>query len=332
MNGDLGSPSYNHQMKAILIREFGAPGVMQLEDVAPPVAGPGQVVVRVKAAGVNPVDTYVRSGAYARKPPLPHTPGFDVAGVIESLGSGITQLKPGDRVYGFLVAGGYAELVVCDESHVRKLPDNVSFEQGAALGTPYTTAWIALFSRVNARPGETALVHGASGGVGIAAVQIARAHGLRVIGTAGTEEGLQAIRDEGAHVALNHHTAGYLDALTQSGGAGAPNVVVEMLANVNLDRDLDVIAPRGRIVVVGNRGRAEIDARKAMGKDASISGVMLFNATPAELHEAQAGIVAGLENGSLKPRIGRRFPLADAAAAHEAVMSPGAMGKIVLIP
>ena len=207
MSGDLGSPSYNHQMKAILIREFGAPGVMQLEDVAPPVAGPGQVVVRVKAAGVNPVDTYVRSGAYARKPPLPHTPGFDIAGVIESIGSGITQLKPGDRVYGFLVAGGYAELVVCDESHVRKLPDNVSFEQGAALGTPYTTAWIALFSRVNARPGETALVHGASGGVGIAAVQIARAHGLRVIGTAGTEEGLQAIRDEGAHVALNHHTA-----------------------------------------------------------------------------------------------------------------------------
>jgi NADPH2:quinone reductase len=319
-------------MKAILIREFGAPAVMKLEEVPPPAAGPGQVVVRVKAAGVNPVDTYVRSGAYARKPALPHTPGFDIAGIIESVGSGVTRVKVGDRVYGFLVSGGYAELVACDESHVRPLPDTVSFEQGAALGTPYTTAWIALFSRLHARPGETALVHGASGGVGVAAVQIARAHGLRVIGTAGTEQGLRAIREDGAHVALNHHTAGYLDSLNQAGGAGAPDVVVEMLANVNLDRDLDVIAPRGRIVIVGNRGRGEIDARKAMGKDATISGVMLFNATPAELNEAQAGLIAGLENGSLKPRIGQRLPLADAAQAHEAVMSPGAMGKIVLIP
>jgi NADPH2:quinone reductase len=319
-------------MKAILIREFGAPGVMKLEEVPPPTAGPGHVVVRVKAAGVNPVDTYVRSGAYARKPPLPHTPGFDIAGIVESIGSGVTRVKPGDRVYAFLVSGGYAELVACDESRVRPLPDTISFEQGAALGTPYTTAWIALFARLHARPGETALVHGASGGVGVAAVQIARAHGLRVIGTAGTEEGLRAIQEDGAHVALNHHTAGYLDSLTQPGGAGAPDVVVEMLANVNLDRDLDVIAPRGRIVVVGNRGRGEIDARKAMGKDATICGVMLFNATPAELNEAQAGLIAGLENGSLKPRIGRRLPLADAAQAHEAVMSPGAMGKIVLIP
>ena len=317
-------------MKAILIREFGAPGVMKLEEVAPPAAGPGQVVVRVKAAGVNPVDTYVRSGLYARKPSLPHTPGFDIAGVVESVGSGDTRLKPGDRVYGFLVAGGYAELVACDESHVRRLPDRVSFEQGAALGVPYATAWIALLLRANARPGETVLVHGASGGVGVAAVQIARAHGLRVIGTAGTEEGLQAVRDNGAHLALNHHTPGYLDRV--AGGEAAPNIVIEMLANINLDRDLDVVAPRGRIVIVGSRGRTEIDPRKAMGKDATISGVMLFNATPLELNEAHAGLVAGLENGSLEPRIGKRIPLADAAHAHEALMSPGASGKIVLLP
>jgi NADPH2:quinone reductase len=319
-------------MKSIVIREYGAPSVMKLEEVATPAAGPGQVLVRVKAAGVNPVDSYVRSGNYARKPPLPHTPGFDIAGVIESVGTGVTALKAGDRVYGFLVSGGYAEIVACDQTHVRRLPDKASFEQGAALGVPYATAWIALFLRANARPGETVLIHGASGGVGIAAVQMARAQGLTVIGTAGTDEGLAAIRQEGAHVALNHHTAGYLDTLAAAGGPGSPNVIIEMLANVNLDRDLDVIAPRGRIVVVGNRGRGEIDARKAMGKDASISGILLFNATPGELHEAHAGIVAGLETGTLQPRIGRRIPLADAAQAHEAVMSPGAMGKIVLIP
>jgi NADPH2:quinone reductase len=318
-------------MKAIVVREFGAPDVLKLEDVPDPVAGPGQVLIRVEAAGVNPVDTYIRSGVYARKPPLPHFPGMDAAGVVESVGPAVTRVKPGERVYAFLVTGGYAERLVCEETHVRRLPDNVSFEQGAALGVPYATAWLALLSRANARPGETALVHGASGGVGIAAVQIARAHGLHVVGTAGTEEGLRAIIEEGAHLALNHRAAGYLDRLSQSADA-APNVIVEMLANINLDHDLDVIAPRGRIVIVGNRGRGEIDARKTMGKDVTICGLMLFNATPGELNEAHAGIVAGLENGTLKPRIGRRIPLADASQAHEAVMSPGALGKIVLIP
>jgi NADPH2:quinone reductase len=317
-------------MKAIVVREFGAPDVLKLEEAPDPVAAAGQVVIRVKAAGVNPVDTYIRSGAYARKPPLPHFPGMDAAGVVESVAQDVTRFKPGDRVYTFLATGGYAERLACDETRVRRLPDNVSFEQGAALGVPYATAWLALFSRANARPGETALVHGASGGVGVAAVQMARAHGLRVVGTAGTEEGLQAIREEGAHLALNHRSEGYLDGLLQAGSA--PNVIVEMLANVNLDRDLDVITPRGRIVIIGNRGRGEIDARKAMGKDVTICGLMLFNATPVELNEAHAGIVAGLENGTLKPRIGRRIPLADAPQAHEAVLSPGAMGKIVLIP
>jgi NADPH2:quinone reductase len=319
-------------MKAIVVREFGAPAVMKLEEVPDPVAGTGQVVIRVKAAGVNPVDTYIRSGIYARKPPLPHYPGMDLAGIVQTVGPGVTKFRAGDRVYAFLATGGYADLVACDESRVRRLPDNASFEQGAALGVPYATAWIALFSRADARPGETALVHGASGGVGVAAVQMARAHGLRVIGTAGTDEGLQAIREEGAQVTLNHRTPGYLDSLAESSDAGNPHVIVEMLANVNLDRDLDIIAPRGRIIIVGNRGRGEIDARKAMGKDVSIAGMMLFNATPQELNEAHAGIVAGLENGALRPRIGRRLPLGEAPQAHEAVMSPGAMGKIVLIP
>ena len=319
-------------MKAIVVREFGGPQVMKLETAPDPAAGPGQVVIRVKAAGVNPVDTYVRSGIYPRKPPLPYSPGMDAAGVVESVGTGVTRVKPGDRVYAFLISGAYAELAVCDETQVRPLPEKASFEQGAALGIPYATAWLALFSRAGARPGETVLVHGASGGVGIAAVQIARAHGLHVIGTAGTDEGLQAIRSEGAHVALNHHTPGYLDALAGPEGGQAPHVIVEMLANVNLDRDLDVISPRGRIVIIGNRGRGEIDARKAMGKDATIRGLMVFNASREELHEAFAGISAGLETGVLRPRIGRRIPLADAAQAHEAVMSPGALGKIVLIP
>jgi len=319
-------------MKAIVIREFGAPSVMKVEDLADPVPGAGQVLIRVGAAGVNPVDTYIRSGVYARKPALPHTPGMDIGGTVAAVGAGVTSVKPGDRVYAFLVTGGYAQLTLAEEWQVRVLPPLTSFEQGAALGVPYATAWLALFRRAAARPGETVLVHGASGGVGLATVQMARAHGLHVIGTAGTDAGLAAVREAGAHAVLNHRTPDYTDQVPSLSGSSGLNVVVEMLANVNLDRDLDLIGARGRIVVVGNRGRVEIDPRKTMAKDACITGVMLFNASRDELREAHAAIVGGLESGALKPVIGKELPLNEAPQAHEAVMQPGALGKIVLKP
>ena len=178
-------------MKAIRVHEFGGPAVMKLEDVPDPAAGPGQVVVRVRAAGVNPVDAYIHTGTYARKPPLPYTPGQDGAGEVESIGAGVTAFKAGDRVYiagvGNTVAGAgtYAERAVCIPSQLHRLPARASFGQGAALGVPYCTAYRALFHRANARPGETVLVHGATGGVGIAAVELAHARGLTVIGSGG---------------------------------------------------------------------------------------------------------------------------------------------------
>jgi NADPH2:quinone reductase len=184
-------------MKAIVVREFGPADVLKLEDVATPSPGPGQVVVRVKAVGVNPVETYIRAGTYARRPALPYTPGTDIGGIIDAVGPGVTRLTVGGRVYTHGTAagiGGYAEAAIYDEAQVHPLPDRVSFAQGAAIGVPYATAWRALFTRAQARPGETVLVHGASGGVGIAATQIARAAGLRVIGTAGTEAGLALAR------------------------------------------------------------------------------------------------------------------------------------------
>jgi NADPH2:quinone reductase len=319
-------------MKAIVVRAFGGPEVLQLEDVPDPVPGSGQVSIRVRAVGVNPVDTYIRSGLYARKPPLPYVPGTDLGGVVDATGPGVTRLAPGDRVYAHAVAGACAELAVCDEWQAHRLPDGVSFGQGAAIGVPYATAWRALFIRAGARAGETVLVHGGSGGVGIAAIQIARAHGLRVIATAGSDEGLRTIGQQGAHDVLDHREPEYLQrVLPLTAGAGV-DVVLEMLANVNLDRDLDLLAFRGRVVVIGNRGRIEIDPRKTMGKDAAILGLTLFNATREEFREIHAGIVAGLENGSLRPVVGREMPLAETAAAHTAVMQPGAKGKIVLMP
>ena len=319
-------------MKAIVVRAFGPPEVMKLEDVPDPSARQGQVLIRVKAVGVNPVDSYIRSGSYARKPNLPYTPGTDLGGIVEAVGSGVSRVKPGDRVYAHAVAGACAELAVCDQAVAVPLPDHVSFQQGAAMGVPYGTAWRALFIRGQARPGETVLVHGASGGVGTAAIQIARAHGMRVIGTAGTAQGVKLVRELGAHDVLNHRDPDYMQQVMPLTGGRGVDVVLEMLANVNLDRDLDVIAPRGRVVVIGNRGRVEIDPRKTMGKDGAILGLTLFNATPEELREIHAGLAAGLENGSLKPAIGRELPLAEAAKAHVAVMESGAFGKIVLMP
>ncbi len=326
-------------MKAIVVREFGGPDVMQIQDVADPSPGPGQVLIRVHAVGVNPVETYIRAGVYARTPPLPYTPGSDIGGVVAAVGSGVTRVKEGDRVYAHGIAGGYAELALAEAWQVHPLPERVSFQQGAALGVPYATAWRALFIRAGAKAGETVLVHGASGGVGVAAVQIARAHGLTVIGTAGTEAGMRLVSEQGAHHVLNHKAPDYLQEVmritaapsTPAQGAGV-DVILEMLANVNLDKDLDVLAFRGRIVVIGNRGRVEIDARKAMGKDAAILGMVLFNATREEFHEIHSGLVAGLESGTLRPVVGKELPLADAAKAHVTVMEPGAFGKIVLIP
>ena len=324
-------------MKAIRVHEFGGPEVMRLEDVPDPTPGADEVVVRIRAAGVNPVDTYIRSGAYARTPPLPYTPGSDGAGDIESIGSDVKAYARGDRVYvaGYGNkpggAGTYAELAVCSPSQVYRLPARTSYAQGAALGVPYATAYRALFHRAAARPAETVLVHGATGGVGIAVVELAHAHGMRVIGSGGTDAGLALVREHGADVLVNHRTPNYTDEILRATGGRGVDVVIEMAAHVNLDRDLSLLARHGRIVVVGNRGRIEIDPRQAMGRDAAILAMTLFNATDRDLAEIHAALIAGLDNGTLNPAIGRELPVGDAAKAHAAVMEPGARGKIVLI-
>jgi NADPH2:quinone reductase len=319
-------------MKAIVVREFGGPEVMKLEEATPPTPGPGQVTVRVRAVGVNPVDGYIRSGTYARKPTLPYTPGTDVAGTIEAVGQGVSRVAVGDRVYAHAAVGGYAEVALCEEWQAHALPPRVTAAQGAAIGVPYATAWRALFVRAHAKAGDVVLVHGGSGGVGTAAIQIARSHGMRVVATAGTADGATLVRTQGAHHVLNHREPGYLGQVSALTGGHGVDVVLEMLANVNLDHDLDVLAHGGRVVVIGNRGRVEIDPRKAMGKDAAVLGMTLFNATRAEFHEIHSGIVAGLENGTLTPVVAKELPLAEASRSHVAVMEPGALGKIVLVP
>ncbi|MBI3875997.1 MAG: NADPH:quinone reductase [Verrucomicrobia bacterium] len=319
-------------MKAIRVHQFGGPEVLRLEEIPTPQPGAGQLLLRVHAAGVNPVDTYFRSGTNpAIKPP--YTPGLDAAGTVETVGEGVSTFRAGDRAYaGGAITGTYAEFAVCDAARVYRLPDNVTFAQGAGLHVPYATAHRALFHRAQARAGETVLIHGASGGVGLAAVQFARAVGLNVIGTAGTDEGRRLVLEQGAHHVLNHRVEGYLDNVLKLTGGRGVDVILEMLSNVNLGKDLPVLAPNGRVIVIGSRGKVEILPRDLMSRDADVRGMTLFNCTTAELAGIHAAIFAGLGNGTLRPIVGKQLPLADAAKAHVAVLEPGAYGKIVLVP
>ena len=319
-------------MKAILVREFGDPEVLKLEEVPTPKPAASEVLVRIHAAGVNPYDTYMRAGTYAQKPPLPYTPGSDGAGIVEAVGDGVKKVKRGDRVYtAQSLSGAYAEYALVLEEQVHPLPAKINFEQGAGIWVPYGTAYHALYHAAKAHASETVLVHGASGGVGSAAVQIARAMGLTVFGTAGTPKGLEIAKREGAHQVFDHRKAGYQEEIMQATGNRGVDIILEMLANVNLSHDTKLLANNGRVIVIGSRGEVTINPRELMGRRASIRAFTLWGITPAEQAEIHAGLVAGLENGTLRPVVGKELPLAEAARAHKEILEPGAVGKIVLI-
>ena len=321
-------------MKAIRAHQFGPSHVLQLDEVPTPKPGTGEVLVQIKASGVNPADTYARTGNYAVLPSLPYTPGTDGAGVVDSIGDGVKKVNPGDRVYvAKSLSGTYAEYALALESQVHRLPDRISFAQGAGVFIPYGTAYHAIHHQAKAHAGETVLVHGASGGVGIASLQFARALGLTVFGTAGSAKGLELAQREGAHQVFDHSKSGYQEEITKAAGGRGVDIILEMLANVNLGADLKLLAQRGRVVVIGSRGDVTITPRDLMGRRASIRAFTLWALTEAESIEVHAGIIAGLENGTLRPVVGSEIPLKDAAQAHINVMKPsGAFGKIVLIP
>jgi NADPH2:quinone reductase len=319
-------------MKAIRVHQFGDPEVLKLEEVPTPKPAAGQVLVRIHAAGVNPYETYMRAGTYALKPPLPYTPGSDGAGVVEAVGEGVQKVRPNDRVYtGRTVSGSYAEYALALEEQVHPLPAKVDFKQGAGIWVPYGTAFHALYHSAKAHASETVLVHGASGGVGIAALQIGRAMGLRVLGTAGTPRGVEIAKREGAHQVFEHRKSGYQEEILQATGNRGVDIVLEMLANVNLSHDTKLLANNGRVIVIGSRGEVTINPRELMGRRASIRGFTLWGITPGEEADIHAGLFAGLENGTLRPVVGKELPLAEAARAHKEILEPGAGGKIVLI-
>jgi NADPH2:quinone reductase len=318
--------------------EFGGPEVLRYRELPVPEPGAGQVRVRLHAVGVNPADTYIRTGTYAFfKPELPYTPGFDGAGVVDEVGAGVEGVGPGDRVFlGALGtpgwSGAYAELAVVDAAGVHPLPPTLSYGQGAAVGVPCVTAWRALFQKAGLRPGETVLIHGASGGVGVPATQLASDAGAVVIGTAGSAAGAEVVRDAGASHVLDHSAPGYLEQLPDLTGGRGVSVVVEMLADVNLEQDLGILAVGGRVVVVGSRGRLEFTPRLTMIKEATVMGTALWNASESETTSALSAVAAKLRSGVLCPVVGEELPLREAAAAHRRILEPGAHGKLILVP
>jgi NADPH2:quinone reductase len=311
-------------MHAVRVHEFGEPDVLALEEVPQPEPVEGEVLVRIQAAGVNPFETYVRAGAYTELPALPYTPGVDGAGV---------RTDTGERVYVTdSLSGTYAEYALCREEDVRPLPDTLSYAQGAALGVPYFTAYRAMIQRAAPQAGERVLIHGASGGVGIATTQLAVAAGLDVVGTAGSEAGSELVAAQGEVRVLDHRDPAHVEtALELTGGRGF-DIIIEFLANVNLGKDLKLLAQRGRVVVVGSRGSVEVDARDLMNAEGAVLGMRTPNARPEEVESARAAVDAGLRSGVLRPVVGRELPLTEAARAHRLLMERPALGRLVLVP
>lgn len=319
-------------MRAVIVREFGGPEVLRLEEVPEPQAGPGHILIDVKAIGVNPVETYLRAGNYTRKPDLPWVPGTDAAGIVEAVTPN-SPFKVGERVYTYgAVNGVYADKAVVEFTRAFPLPDYLSFEQGAAIGVPYATAHRALFLSGGARRGETVFIHGASGGVGVAAVQLALNAGLIVAGSAGGDAGVAFLKSLGVTYALDHRKPGYMNQVLELTNGKGPALIIEMLANANLSEDMRIAAQRGRIVIIGSRGLIAVDPRMTMVKDLTVRGMSLHNMTDAERELLHADLAPGFASGALKPLIGAKFPLEEAAKAHAAILVPGARGKIVLVP
>lgn len=325
-------------MRGIRVEKFGEPSVMTYGELSSAELRPDLVRVRVCAVGVNPADAYIRQGKYAFfTPALPYTPGFDCAGVVDEVGPEVKSVSVGDRVFvaalgATFCSGAYAEEVVTTGASVHRLNADLSFAQGAAVGVPCTTAWRALFQRARVVAGDVVLIHGASGGVGLHATQLAASAGAVVIGTASSPEGAALVRQGGADHVVDHSSATYVDEIRAIAGGRGVDVIIEMLANVNLENDLDLLATRGRVVVVGSRGAISITPRATMIKEAMILGTALWNATPEESRDALHGVTKSLEAGVLRPVVGIELPLRDAVRSHQLILGTHARGKMILLP
>ncbi|GAB6027546.1 hypothetical protein CHUAL_001791 [Chamberlinius hualienensis] len=319
-------------MRAVRVHAFGGPEVLKIEKLSIPLLTENQVLMSVEAIGINPLDVAIRSGTHVVKPELPYIPGRDAAGIVKAVGANVTNIRVGQRVYTNGAAGAYAELTVAPSDRVFALSNKLTFDQGAALGAPYFTAYRALFMKAQSKSGESVLIHGASGGVGLAAVQLAKAHGMTVFATVGSQEGDEIVKACGADHVFNHKDKDYVDRITTV-ATGGVNVILEMLADVNLLTDLmKLSAFQARIIIIGSRGTIpEFAPRLVMGKELSIIGCAFLLASKHDWSVTADAITDGIEKGYIDPKIAQIYPLEDIAKAHSDLMnSNGAKGKLIV--
>jgi len=330
-------------MKAALIHHTGAPDVIRIEDIERPAPTDSQVLVRVEAVDVNPIDTYIRSGMVTMTLPIPFIIGCDLAGAVEAVGPKVTKFKPGDRVWGSNQGllgrqGTFAEYACVSEEWLYSTPEGTSSETAAALALVGITAHLGLVRDARLAAGETLFVNGGSGGVGSAVVQMAKAIGARVITTAGSPEKLNLCRQFGADLAINYKTDD-VDARIKEFAPQGVNVWWETLREPDFDRAVSVLAPRGRMVIMaGREARPPFPVGPFYVKGCSLHGFAMFNATPEEQQRAADDINRWLAAGKLTANIDRTLPLTEAAAAHKlqednTLHKAGTLtGKIVLVP
>jgi NADPH2:quinone reductase len=324
-------------MKAIVARMWGEPATLEYTEVFPPAPRPGQVLIDVEAIGCNFPDILIVQGKYQKKPSLPFSPGAEVAGVVRDVGPGVTQVGVGERVFGLMPWGAYAEQVVVEQSHAYALPDFMTFEEGAAFGLAYQTAWCGLVHRAALRRGETLLVHGAAGGVGLAAVQLGKALGARVIATAGSPEKLEVARASGADVLVGYRTEDWVERVKKETDGRGADVIYDPVGGDVFDGSTRCIAFEGRLLVIGFAGGriAEVATNRVLLKNVSIVGVhwgLYGERDPLILRRWMVELLKLAETGQLRPVISTTFPLREATRALATIASRESYGKVVLIP
>ena len=324
-------------MKAVRIHQYGGPDVLVYEDVPTPEPGPAQVLVRVEAATVNPVDVAVREDRFPTPKKPPKTLGSDGAGVVERVGAEVASVKPGERVafsgLGIGSEGSYAEYALIAEAQAVPIPEGLSFVDAAALGMVFPAAYYGLVTRGALQPGETVLVQGASGGVGSASVQLAKALGARVLATASGPGAAELVLGLGAEAVIDFRTEDVVARVLELTGGKGVDLVHELVISVNLPQDILLAAKGGRVVCTGQgpSPEATVPIGEALGKDVSLLFMNLNNAGRAGIARITAEIAQMVAEGRVKPVIGVQLPLAEARRAHE-LLDGDHLGKIVLLP
>lgn len=321
-------------MKAVVIRAAGGPDVLEVADVVPPVLTGGDVLIDVAAAGLNRADVQQRLGHYPPPPGASEYPGLEVSGRIAD--PGLSGFQKGDEVVALLAGGGYAEQVAVPAGQVVPVPDGVDLVSAAALPEVVATVYSNLFMTARLQPGEHVLIHGASGGIGTMAIQLALAFGAHPTVTAGSEAKLELARSLGAETIINYTEQDFVAEVREVTGGRGADVILDVVGAKYLERNIEALATGGRLVIIGLQGgaKAELNLGALMTKRASVAGTTL-RARPVE--EKSAIMAAVLEevwplitSGTVKPLVDRTFPLAEAAAAHEYFDSGRHLGKILL--